>query len=187
MHEPWFYAVWTLGAYLLGSVSVGHLVGRAAGVDITALGTGNPGAANVFREVGPVFGVMALVLDATKGAAVTVPLYLLALPLWAALLATSALLAAHFYPIVLRFPSGTGMAAGMGATFGVLPFGALVAAPAAALAIGVTRSSGHSGGLFFGVTVLVGGLVHRDPWGAVIVLLIGLAISVRAWFQYRGR
>jgi glycerol-3-phosphate acyltransferase PlsY len=44
---PWF-----LAGYLVGSVPVGLLVGRLAGVDIRRYGTGNIGASNVLRNLG---------------------------------------------------------------------------------------------------------------------------------------
>ena len=56
MEEPWFYAVWAIGAYVLGSISIGDIVARAKGVNIRALGTGNPGAANIIREIGKRYG-----------------------------------------------------------------------------------------------------------------------------------
>ena len=56
MNDVWFTILWSLGAYLVGSLSVGDLVSRAAGVKIREVGTGNPGAANVWREIGPRYG-----------------------------------------------------------------------------------------------------------------------------------
>ncbi|HXM57635.1 MAG TPA: glycerol-3-phosphate acyltransferase [Candidatus Dormibacteraeota bacterium] len=45
---PWFVA-----GYLIGSVPIGLLVGRLAGKDIRRYGTGNIGASNVLRNLGP--------------------------------------------------------------------------------------------------------------------------------------
>jgi glycerol-3-phosphate acyltransferase PlsY len=56
-----------VGAYLLGSIPTGYLVGRAKGIDIRAVGSGNIGAANVFRSVGKTAGVFALIIDGLKG------------------------------------------------------------------------------------------------------------------------
>jgi acyl phosphate:glycerol-3-phosphate acyltransferase len=44
--------LWFLAGYLVGSVPVGLLVGRLAGVDIRRYGTGNIGASNVLRNLG---------------------------------------------------------------------------------------------------------------------------------------
>ena len=48
----WPYLLWVAAAYLLGSVSLGDVVARVAGFPIRIAGTGNPGTANVFREMG---------------------------------------------------------------------------------------------------------------------------------------
>ena len=106
--EPVFYVAWAVGAYLLGSLSIGDLVARAAGVEIRALGTGNPGAANMFREMGPKFGVSVFLLDIAKGAAATVPIYLLGLSTSASLLAVASVLTGHMFPVFWGFRGGTG-------------------------------------------------------------------------------
>ena len=108
MQQPWLYALWALGAYLLGSIPVGEPVAWAAGANIRALGTGNPGAANIFREISPSYGAAVFGLDLAKRAVATVPLYLLSLPAWAGLMATAAVLAGHFLPLPWRSIGGTG-------------------------------------------------------------------------------
>ena len=184
MNEPWFYAVWTVGAYLLGSLSIGDLVARAAGVKIRDLGTGNPGTANIFREMGPKFAVAVFTLDVAKGAAATVPLYLLDLPAWAGLPATAGVLAGHFFPLFWRFQGGTGLVVGMGAAVGLLPLGVMVAAPITAATARLTRNTGVAGGVFFVASMAAGWLVHRDALAVLAVLLIGMAVYVKSMVQY---
>jgi len=184
MNEPWFYAVWAIGAYLLGSVSFGVLVARAAGVDIRNVGTGNPGAANIYREIGPRSAVAVFLLDLTKGAAATAPIYLLDLSPQAGLVAAGAVLAGHFFPVFSQFKGGTGLVVGMGASLGFLPLGAVIAVPFTAVFAKLSKDMGQAGGVFIVAATIAGGLVHRDLFGAVAVLLIGLAIGVKSWMQY---
>ena len=61
------YFVIAIGAYLLGSIPTGYLVGRARGIDIRTAGSGNIGATNVFRSVGKLLGACVLLMDALKG------------------------------------------------------------------------------------------------------------------------
>ncbi|MCK4245506.1 MAG: glycerol-3-phosphate acyltransferase [Candidatus Omnitrophica bacterium] len=57
-------------AYLLGSIPFAYLIAKLVkGVDIRRIGTGNPGAANVFREVGKPWGILVWIFDTGKGAA----------------------------------------------------------------------------------------------------------------------
>ncbi len=55
-------------AYVVGGIPMGLLVARAKGVDIRNAGSGNIGATNVARVIGPYFGVLVLTLDVLKGA-----------------------------------------------------------------------------------------------------------------------
>jgi glycerol-3-phosphate acyltransferase PlsY len=55
-------------AWLLGTFPSAELVARAKGRDITAEGSGNPGASNVARLLGWRYGAIVLLLDFAKGA-----------------------------------------------------------------------------------------------------------------------
>src|SRR3989344_3525589 len=56
--------------YLLGSLSPGYFFGRVIkGIDIRKFGNHNTGATNTYREVGPVYGIIAGIFDALKAAA----------------------------------------------------------------------------------------------------------------------
>ena len=117
------------GAYLIGSIPFGLLIGRlVAGKDIRKSGSGNIGATNVSRLAGARWGILTLALDAVKGAA----------PAWAAVcisgdgfswLPAATILGAvggHMFPLYLRFKaSGKGVATAAGCF--------LVAAPAACM------------------------------------------------------
>jgi len=50
-------------AYMLGTFPSAVLIARSRGIDITATGSGNPGASNVGRILGRKLGVLVFVLD----------------------------------------------------------------------------------------------------------------------------
>ena len=55
---------------MVGSVPVGLLLGRAArGLDVRDFGSGNIGATNVYRMMGPAAGALTFAMDVGKGAA----------------------------------------------------------------------------------------------------------------------
>ncbi|WP_210496016.1 glycerol-3-phosphate acyltransferase [Patulibacter sp. SYSU D01012] len=58
-----------LAGYLLGSIPAALLVGRAHGVDLYAVGDGNPGAWNALEQLGPRRAWPAFVGDGLKGTA----------------------------------------------------------------------------------------------------------------------
>ena len=55
-------------SYLLGSVPTGYLIAKKTmGIDIREHGSGNPGAANVYRTVGKWAGISTFLIDALNG------------------------------------------------------------------------------------------------------------------------
>lgn len=54
-------------AYLVGGIPIGLMVGKARGVDLTQVGSGNIGASNVMRTLGARLGVVVWLADLLKG------------------------------------------------------------------------------------------------------------------------
>lgn len=156
-------------AYFLGSIPFSFIVARAFGIeDVRRVGSGNVGATNVLRSAGKAAGVLALLLDAAKGAAATWLATWLAPepPLVAALAAATAVIG-HMYPVWLRFHGGKGVATGLGAFAPLLPKAALVATILFLLTLAATRY------------VSLGSLVGAVSL-AVLAFVFGSSISV-AW------
>jgi acyl phosphate:glycerol-3-phosphate acyltransferase len=61
------YVFTAIVGYLLGSIPTGYLVGKAKGIDLRKVGSGNIGATNVFRTLGKGLGIVVLVIDGLKG------------------------------------------------------------------------------------------------------------------------
>lgn len=58
--------LWALIGYLSGSIPFGYIVAKLKGVDITRVGSGNIGAANVGRTLGIGYGILVALLDISK-------------------------------------------------------------------------------------------------------------------------
>ena len=129
------------GAYLTGSIPFSFLVARLFGVrDVRAVGSGNVGATNVMRSAGRTAGILAFVLDASKGALAAFAVQRLegaASPL--APLAGAAAVLGHMYPVWLGFRGGKGVATGAGAFLPLAPAATGVGLVAFALTLGVSR------------------------------------------------
>ena len=109
-----------LVAYAIGSIPFALLVARWWGADdLRAMGSGNLGAANVFRVSGPTAGVLVALLDMAKGvASVTLARHLTDQPGVPAAAGVAAIVG-HVYPVWLRFKGGKGVATAAG-VFAVL-------------------------------------------------------------------
>ncbi len=125
-------------AYLLGSIPFGYLAGRMNGIDIRTVGSGNMGAANVFRNLGKKWGIGVMVADIGKGVAGVVIARVLTDEPWP-VLAGAAVMAGAIFPVWLRFKGGKGVAAGGGVMIGLFPLVAAMIVPLWLAIVAVTR------------------------------------------------
>jgi len=103
-----------IAAYFVGSIPFGVLIARGLGVDIQAEGSGNIGATNVTRVLGPIPGAIVLVLDAAKGALPTwFALTQVADP-WIVIASGAAAIVGHCFSPFLEFKGGKGVATALG-------------------------------------------------------------------------
>ena len=160
--------------YLLGGIPFGILVAGLRGVDIMAVGTGNPGAANVFRRVGRPYGILVALADIAKGALAVLVARWLGLSAGISLAAGAAAVVGHWHSPFLRFKGGTGLAAAIGAAFGVVPELAAIGVAVSVAAIAWRKNVGVGAGLGYAAGFLVGLLLHRP----VAVLLGATATGV---------
>ena len=114
-------------AYLCGTLPSAILIAKSKGVDITTVGSGNPGASNVARALGTKYGIFVFALDAIKGALPVTIIMISDRPVAYACAAAAVL--GHVFPITRKFKGGKGVATGAGSLFPLHPFillGALV-------------------------------------------------------------
>src|SRR3954471_5812982 len=57
-----------IAAYALGSIPAAYIAGKWKGIDLRKHGSGNLGATNVFRVLGPRIGTVVFAFDMAKGA-----------------------------------------------------------------------------------------------------------------------
>lgn len=117
--------LWLAGAYLLGSIPTGLLLGKLYGIDVRSEGSGNIGATNLYRTVGRKVGVITLIGDCLKG---FLPVLLacqlgLGEPLqaWIGLAA----FCGHVFSIFLLFKGGKGVATALGVYLALAPLAVL--------------------------------------------------------------
>lgn len=115
-------------AYLLGTFPSAEIVARRRGIDVTAAGSGNPGASNTFRLLGWKAGAVVFGLDAAKGAIAALAGLLIDDERGALVLGIAAIIG-HTLPVTRRFKGGRGVATAGGVLLVLYPLillGALV-------------------------------------------------------------
>jgi glycerol-3-phosphate acyltransferase PlsY len=101
--------------YLLGSVPGAYIIARVSkGVDIRKVDTGNVGASSTLRAIGIWQGIVAGIVDITKGSAAIYVGYVLNVPLFWTLGAGVAAFLGHNYSLYLGFKGGQGVATMIG-------------------------------------------------------------------------
>lgn len=103
--------IWLLliPAYALGTFPSAVWIARTKSVDITQVGSGNPGASNISRILGKRWGVLVFLLDGLKGAIPAVAGVLLddRKLAWAMV---AAAVVGHMFPVTRGFKGGKGVA-----------------------------------------------------------------------------
>ena len=117
-------------AYLAGSIPSAYIAGRIRGVDLRKHGSGNLGATNVVRVLGPRIGAVVFLADVLKG---FLPVYYLPIvadtlqpELWALIYGVAAILG-HVKPIfLLGRGGGKGVATATGVFLALAPIPMLI-------------------------------------------------------------
>ena len=110
--------------YIFLSLCIGYLFGAfPTGVvlirllkrkNIRELGNKRPGAANIFREISPAWGIAVGLLDSVKAYAGVLAVILLGFPEYTFISASIAIMIGHNWSVFLRFKGGEGVAVSMG-------------------------------------------------------------------------
>ncbi len=165
--------------YSVGSLPIGYLVSqRARGVDLRRVGSGNVGAANVYRTSGLRMAIAVMLADVGKGAGAV----LLAGGGLAGVAAGVAAVVGHVYPVWLGFRGGKGVATASG-VFGVLsPVPTALAA--AAFTITVARTRYVSLGSIVATVVLP--VIEWFTPGLRVVDIGATVVAALILFRHRG-
>jgi acyl phosphate:glycerol-3-phosphate acyltransferase len=170
--------VLVIAAYVGGSLPWGYWAGRMAGIDIRTQGSGNTGATNVWRVLGPRYGLPVLLLDVAKGFVPTL-IGLHMAGAGTAVLAGSAAVIGHAFPIFLGFGGGKGVATAGGVVIALTPVLAVVLAIVLVAVLWLFRYVSLAS-MVVAVLYPIGCIVTGEPWPVVAFgLLAAAGILVR--------
>lgn len=165
-----------MASYLIGSIPFGYIVARLYGTDIRQHGSGNIGATNVWRTLGPRPGLLALLGDAAKGALAVYLGRKTGLP-YTDLMAGLAAMVGHAWPIYLRFKGGKIIATGLGVMLMLSPLITLWAVLVFALVV-VTFRFVSLGSVCAAISVPVLFRVYGYSWPYLLFALIIATIAI---------
>jgi glycerol-3-phosphate acyltransferase PlsY len=186
------YIAVLLMSYFLGSVPSGFLAGKARGVDVRTVGSGNIGATNAFRALGKTAGTLVLLADAFKGFAAARWLPLLTVCFFPdarpqqenlALAAGIGAILGHNFTCWLNFKGGKGIATSAGVVLAWAPLACLTALALWGIVFVITK--------FVSVASIAAALVLPPAvWffskGSVAMTAVMAALSALAIYKHKG-
>ncbi|MBI4669397.1 MAG: glycerol-3-phosphate 1-O-acyltransferase PlsY [Elusimicrobia bacterium] len=168
-------------SYFLGAIPSGFIIAKHfKGIDIRQRGSGNPGAANVYRTCGKTAGFATAIADILKG---YFPVYLAmnARPdsIGFQLLVGALAIIGHNWTVFLKFKGGKGVATSAGVCVCLLPLPTLCAM--AAFILGAAVSNHISVGSMSAAVILpAAGLAFGSPAAlSLMAAVIGLLVFIR--------
>src|ERR1035437_964509 len=174
-------ALLIIGAYLIGSIPTGVIVGRMRGFDPRAVSSGNIGASNVARAGGMGAALMTFAGDLLKGAIpVIVPRAAGFPPATIAWTGLAAFIGA-ICSVFLRFHGGKGVAAGLGVWLAISPLVILFPLAVFAVVVAISRImslASMGGAIALPPTVAAFRLPHH-------YLLLAILMAALVLFRFR--
>lgn len=169
-------------AYLAGSIPSAYLAGRFRGVDLRQHGSGNLGATNVVRVLGPRIGAVVFIVDLLKG---FLPVYFLPRytetlkpELWALVYGVAAIFG-HVKPIFLLWKGGGKGVATASGVFLALAFVPMLIAEVAWIGVfyftRYVSLASLVGAAILPVAILA---LYREPQSPVFIASVIIAIFV---------
>lgn len=167
-----------IAAYIVGSIDFAVIVARMHGVDITKVGSGNPGASNVLRSIGKLPAAMVLLGDMMKGViGAAIGFFLTGDPNWG-FAGGFAAVVGHCYPLFHRFKGGKGVATAGGVLLFTVPIVALINVALWAILARITKTASVSSLVVMAVTVPLVLWLGIETEGLVWLLL---TIALIVW------
>lgn len=174
-----------LAAYALGSIPAAYLAGKSRGIDLRKHGSGNLGATNVFRVLGPRIGVAVFAFDMLKGALPVLYFWRwvdpsIASPVIVQILCGMAAITGHVRPMWLGFgKGGKGVATAGGVFLALAPVETSLAL--AAFAVTLLASGYVSLGSLVAATLLPVLLLIRDGARSPLFIVCAIVAGFVFW------
>jgi len=172
-----------ISCYLLGSIPFGYIVGKLfKKVDIRELGSGNIGATNAFRILGPSLASLVLLGDVGKG---ILSIYLVRFlnidNLLILTIAGLAVICGHDWSLFLRFKGGKGIATTFGVVFALNPIISVLALTVWGIVVITTRYVSLSS-VSAVISIFIFAILFKQPYEYIIFSAIILILGI---FQHK--
>lgn len=164
--------------YIIGAIPFSYLVSLIKGVDIRTRGSGNVGATNVLRTLGPAAAAAALAADLLKGV-VAAWIGTMTGSEWMIAACAFAAVVGHCYSVFLRFKGGKGVATSGGIVLYLFPRELLILLVVFLVVVALLRYV-SLGSVTVAALLPILTLVMREPTElAILSLLLAVLVIYR--------
>jgi glycerol-3-phosphate acyltransferase PlsY len=168
-----------IGCYLLGSIPFGYIVGKLfKKVDIREFGSGNIGATNAFRILGPSLASLVLLGDVGKG---ILSIYLVRFlnidNLLILTIVGLAVICGHDWSLFLGFKGGKGIATTFGVVFALNPLISVLALAVWGI-IAITTRYVSLASVSAVISIFIFTILFKQPYEYIIFSAIILVLGI---------
>jgi acyl phosphate:glycerol-3-phosphate acyltransferase len=185
MGSPLAWGISCAAGFLLGSIPVGLWWGRIfRGIDVRCHGSGNLGATNVYRVLGPAHGIAVFLLDVAKGGGAVLVAHRVAGQESIDVLAGLLAVLGHMFTPWAGFRGGKGVATGLGIWLLLAPVPSLIALAVWGGCIALTRRVSAAS---LGASAALVPLVFQFGGGRGTLLpSLAAVTAVLVWIRHRA-
>ncbi len=199
----WLLAILVVVSYFIGNINFGKIISKMHNVDLSKKGSGNLGATNMYRNLGPKLGYLTLLLDALKGISTSVAGYFvfggsadnfISSILGMHTCPTEALIGlyacglsavvGHIFPVIYKFKGGKGISTCIGVFLVAQPVVTLVAFVLCFVIVWFVKYVSLASLLLITVSVVWQNIFLSEP--NLAVSLLTFAIFALTWYAHRA-
>ncbi len=185
----WLLAILVVVSYFIGNISFGKILSRSVSLDITKIGSGNPGATNVYRNISSKMGYKVLLLDMLKGiVAALMGLLVFGVETMEGLIGLYACglgaIVGHIFPVIYKFKGGKGVATMIGVFVVAQPIPMLIVFVLAFFFVWFFKYLSVASLLIVTLMVIWQNITLDIP--NLAISLMTFAIFLLTWFSHRS-
>ncbi len=168
-----------ISCYLLGSVPFGYIVGKLfKKIDIREFGSGNIGATNAFRILGPSLAFLVAIGDISKGVfSIYLVHYFNIDSLLILTIAGLAVICGHDWSVFLGFKGGKGIATTFGVVFALNSTIAIIALIIAGIVV-ITTKYVSLASIFAVISIFILTILFKQPYEYIMFSAIILVLGI---------
>ncbi len=187
----WLLALLCVASYFLGNINFGKIISRSKNVDLSKKGSGNLGATNMYRNLGPKLGYLTLLLDACKGIIASVTGYFVfggasgvypdaLIGLYACGLSA---VVGHIFPVIYKFKGGKGISTTLGVFLVAQPIVTLVTFVCCFILVWFVKYVSLASLILVTVSVVWQNIFLPEP--NLVITLLTFAIFALTWYAHK--